>query len=303
MFVGKIQDYPDYLLRSLKGIDKQFQDIADDEEKLMALRKKQHDKKNELEKKIEDVKRKYGVDPHKEASNVPRLTTSIKASRSNLEKEKKLLNSCISTIKEYNFHLEEAERNLGSSSGTSAITKVAETEWKNISIFLESICRDVQEKARKELISKIQIRANEFYDKFTEHDRGYKGRIEINDDYTISFDAGLNTSHEDRKKMSIINALLSLNQEAIGTYYPFISDAPTSSFDPSTTHKYLLGIKDIFHQTIIMTKDVEIGSDKYNDLIKQDKVSRVFQLDTQSYRSDSKKPEIWEVSTIVKSLK
>ena len=303
MFVGKIQDYPDYLLRSLKGIDKQFQDIADDEEKLMALRKKQHDKKNELEKKIEDVKRKYGVDPHKEASNVPRLTTSIKASRSNLEKEKKLLNSCISTIKEYNFHLEEAEHNLGSSSGTSAITKVAETEWKNISIFLESICRDVQEKARKELISKIQIRANEFYDKFTEHDRGYKGRIEINDDYTISFDAGLNTSHEDRKKMSIINALLSLNQEAIGTYYPFISDAPTSSFDPSTTHKYLLGIKDIFHQTIIMTKDVEIGSDKYNDLIKQDKVSRVFQLDTQSYRSDSKKPEIWEVSTIVKSLK
>lgn len=303
MFVGKIQDYPDYLLRSLKGIDKQFQDIADDEEKLMALRKKQHDKKNELEKKIEDVKRKYGVDPHKEASNVPRLTTSIKASRSNLEKEKKLLNSCISTIKEYNFHLEEAERNLGSSSGTSAITKVAETEWKNISIFLESICRDVQEKARKELISKIQIRANEFYDKFTEHDRGYKGRIEINDDYTISFDAGLNTSHEDRKKMSIINALLSLNQEAIGTYYPFISDAPTSSFDPSTTHKYLMGIKDIFHQTIIMTKDVEIGSDKYNDLIKQDKVSRVFQLDTQSYRSDSKKPEIWEVSTIVKSLK
>ena len=303
MFVGKIQDYPDYLLRSLKGIDKQCQDIADDEEKLMALRTKQHDKKNELEKKIEDVKRKYGVDPHKEASNVPRLTTSIKASRSNLEKEKKLLNSCISTIKEYNLHLEEAERNLGSSSGTSAITKVAETEWKNISIFLESICRDVQEKARKELISKIQIRANEFYDKFTEHDRGYKGRIEINDDYTISFDAGLNTSHEDRKKMSIINALLSLNQEAIGTYYPFISDAPTSSFDPSTTHKYLMGIKDIFHQTIIMTKDVEIGSDKYNDLIKQDKVSRVFQLDTQSYRSDSKKPEIWEVSTIVKSLK
>lgn len=303
MFVGKIQDYPDYLLRSLKGIDKQFQDIADDEEKLMALRKKQHDKKNELEKKIEDVKRKYGVDPHKEASNVPRLTTSIKASRSNLEKEKKLLNSCFSTIKEYNLNLEEAERNLGSSSGTSAITKVAETEWKNISIFLESICRDVQEKARKELISKIQIRANEFYDKFTEHDRGYKGRIEINDDYTISFDAGLNTSHEDRKKMSIINALLSLNQEAIGTYYPFISDAPTSSFDPSTTHKYLMGIKDIFHQTIIMTKDVEIGSDKYNDLIKQDKVSRVFQLDTQSYRSDSKKPEIWEVSTIVKSLK
>jgi DNA sulfur modification protein DndD len=303
MFVGKIQDYPDYILRSLKGIDKQYQDISDEEDKLMALRKKMHNKKYELDKMIEDVKRKYGVDPQKEAGNVPRLTTSIRASRLNLEKEKKLLESCISAIKDYSALLKEAEQKLDNSSDTSTITKVVETEWKNISIFLEAICKDVQEKARKELISKIEKRSNEYYDRFTEHDKGYKGRIEINDDYTISFDAGLNTSHEDRKKMSIINALLSLNQEAIGTYYPFISDAPTSSFDPSTTHKYLMGIKDIFHQTIIMTKDVEIGSEKYNDLIKQDKVSRVFQLDTRSYRSDNKKPEIWEVSTIVKELK
>lgn len=303
MFVGKIQDYPDSLLRSLKGIDKQCEAIDEDMDKLIALRKRQHDKKNELDKKIEDIRRKYGVDPHKEASNVPRLTTNIKASRSSLEKQRKLLESCNSAINEYTNQLKEAERNLGSNNNTGTITKVAETEWKNISTFLEYICKDVQEKARKELISKIEKRANEFYDKFTEHDMGYKGSIEINDDYTITFDAGLNTSHEDRKKMSIINALLSLNQEAIGTYYPFISDAPTSSFDPDTTHKYLMGIKDIFHQTIIMTKDVEIGSEKYDDLVRQDKVSRIYQLDTQSYRSDGKKPEIWEVSTIVKSLK
>lgn len=61
--------------------------------------------------------------------------------------------------------------------------------------------------------------------------------------------------------MSIINALLSLNQEAMGIYYPFISDAPTSSFDLETTHKYLLGIKDIFRQSIILTKDVDIESE------------------------------------------
>ena len=103
--------------------------------------------------------------------------------------------------------------------------------------------------------------------------------------------------------MSIINALLSLNQDALQTYYPFISDAPTSSFDPSTTHKYLLGIKDIFGQSIIMTKDVEVGSDKYRDLYNQNNVSRILQLDSQIYRDDAKEPEIWEVSTIVKSLK
>ena len=64
-----------------------------------------------------------------------------------------------------------------------------------------------------------------------------------------------------------------------------------------------MGIKDIFGQSIIMTKDVEVGSDKYSDLYNQDNVSRIFQLESQIYRSDSQEPEIWEVSTVVKELK
>jgi len=304
MFVGKIQDYPDFVLRSIKGIDKQIQDSGEAMEKLMSKRRKHLEKKKELDKQIESVKQKYGVDPHREAGCVPTLTSNIKASRSNLEKERKLLESCKSAISDYSRQLENAERELkgmGATAGT--VTQVAETEWKYISTFLENVCFDVQEKARKELLHKIENRANQFYTRFTEHDIGYKGRVEIDDDYSISFDGGLNTSHEDRKKMSIINALLSLNQEAIGTNYPFISDAPTSNFDPITTHKYLVGVKDIFGQSIIMTPDVEVGSDKYEDLYKQDNVSRIFQLDSQIYRADSQEPEIWEVSTLVKELK
>ncbi len=304
MFVGKIQDYPDYVLRSLKGIDRQFQETEEEMDQLIAKRKKFLDKKNELDKEIEAVKQKYGLDPRKEAGKVHVLKSNMRASRSNLEKQKKLHELCLSAIQDYKRQYNEIDgelKRIGKSAGS--VTQVAETEWKNISIFLEAVCKDVQEKARKELLKKIEDRANEFYDKFTEHDKGYKGRVEIDEDYAITFDGGLNTSHEDRKKMSIINALLALNQEAIGTYYPFISDAPTSSFDPSTTHKYLMGIKDIFGQSIIMTKDVEIGSDKYDDLYNQDNVSRIFQLDSQIYRKDSKEPEIWEVSTIVKSLK
>lgn len=305
MLVGKIQDYPDFVLRSLKGIDRQFQETEEEMDRLIAKRRKQLEKKTELDKQIENVKQKYGVDPHREASTVPILTSNIRASRGNLEKQRKLLESCKSAISDYTRQQQDAERELNSmgANNTGTVTQVAETEWKHISTFLEAVCKDVQEKARKELLKKIEERANEFYEKFTEHDKGYKGRVEIDEDYTITFDGGLNTSHEDRKKMSIINALLSLNQDALQTYYPFISDAPTSSFDPSTTHKYLLGIKDIFGQSIIMTKDVEVGSDKYRDLYNQDNVSRIFQLDSQIYRDDAKEPEIWEVSTIVKSLK
>lgn len=304
MFVGKIQDYPDFVLRSLKGIDKQFQDTEEEMERLIAKRRKYLKKKTELDKQIESIKQEYGVDPHREASSVPMLTSNIRASRGNLEKQRKLLESCKSAINDYTIQHNNAERELKSmGTNTGTVTQVAETEWKYISTFLEAVCRDVQEKARKELLHKIEDRANQFYEKFTEHDKGYKGRVEIDEDYSITFDGGLNTSHEDRKKMSIINALLALNQEAIGTYYPFISDAPTSSFDPSTTHKYLMGIKDIFGQSIIMTKDVEIGSDKYEDLYNQGSVSRIFQLDSQIYCADSEEPEIWEISTIVKNLK
>lgn len=305
MLVGKIQDYPDFVLRSLKGIDRQFQETEEEMDRLIAKRRKQLEKRTELDKQIENVKQKYGVDPHREASTVPTLTSNIRASRGNLEKQRKLLESCKSAISDYTRQQQDAERELNSmgANNTGTVTQVAETEWKHISTFLEAVCKDVQEKARKELLKKIEERANEFYEKFTEHDKGYKGRVEIDEDYTITFDGGLNTSHEDRKKMSIINALLSLNQDALQTYYPFISDAPTSSFDPSTTHKYLLGIKDIFGQSIIMTKDVEVGSDKYRDLYNQDNVSRILQLDSQIYRDDAKEPEIWEVSTIVKSLK
>ena len=305
MLVGKIQDYPDFVLRSLKGIDRQFQETEEEMDRLIAKRRKQLEKKTELDKQIENVKQKYGVDPHREASTVPTLTSNIRASRGNLEKQRKLLESCKSAISDYTRQQQDAERELNSmgANNTGTVTQVAETEWKHISTFLEAVCKDVQEKARKELLKKIEERANEFYEKFTEHDKGYKGRVEIDEDYTITFDGGLNTSHEDRKKMSIINALLSLNQDALQTYYPFISDAPTSSFDPSTTHKYLLGIKDIFGQSIIMTKDVEVGSDKCRDLYNQDNVSRILQLDSQIYRDDAKEPEIWEVSTIVKSLK
>lgn len=304
MFIGKIQDYPDFVMRSLKGIDKQFQESSDEIDRLRAKRKKEHDKKDELDKKKDSIKSKHGIDPIKEAGKADTLAANLRVSRKELEKQNKLLDACKASIASYTAEYEEADKMLSKMGmNTGIVTRVAETEWKNISNFLVPICKQVQEKARKELLEKIQERSNEFYKKFTEHDKGYKGRVEIDEDYSITFDGGLNTSHDDRKKMSIINALLALNQKAMKTYYPFISDAPTSNFDPDTTHKYLMGIKDIFDQSIIMTKDVEFGSEKYEDLYNQGNVSHIFQLESQIYSKDSDEPDIWEVSTIVKQLK
>lgn len=303
MFVGKIQDYPDSLLVSLSQIDKQYGDLEDRIEVLISKRKRIQEKKRGLDEKMEEVKRRYNVDPRSEAAQAPVLNNNIKASRTNLEKQQNLLRASVATIAKYNSELDSARKEYSKVATASKVSRVPETEWKNISTFLEAICSSVQEKARVELLHKIEERSNKFYEKFTEHDRGYKGMVEIDDDYSIKFDAGLNTSHEDRKKMSIINALLSLNQEAIGTYYPFISDAPTSSFDPDTTHKYLMGIKDIFGQSIIMTKDVVIDSENYKELYNDKKISRIFLLTSNTFGKTEGEPQINEVATKVERLK
>lgn len=303
MFVGKIQDYPDSLLISLSKIDKQWKDSEDDLEKYLALRRKKLDEKQKLDEQIEEIKKKHGVDPVTQAETAGIIDSRIRASRSNLENLQRKLDASKQTINNYRTDLRAAEREL-EKLGTrdTSVVKVPETEWKNISTFLEDICKRVQESARKDLLRKIEERANVFYAKFTEHDNGYKGNVKIGEDYSIEFDAGLNTSHEDRKKMSIINALLSLNQEAMGIYYPFISDAPTSSFDLETTHKYLLGIKDIFEQSIILTKDIDLNSDKYADLRSQSNVSRIYNLESEIYSGDANRGQ-HEVSTKVIVLK
>lgn len=303
MFVGKIQDYPDSLLISLSKIDKQWKDSEDELEKYMAQRRRKQDEKRKLDEQIEDIKKKHGVDPVTQAETAGIINSSIRASRSNLEAQQRKLDVSKQTISNYRSELRAAERELEKLGvKDSTVAKVPETEWKHISTFLEDICKRVQESARKDLLHKIEERANLFYAKFTEHDNGYKGNVKIGEDYSIEFDAGLNTSHEDRKKMSIINALLSLNQEAMGTYYPFISDAPTSSFDLETTHKYLLGIKDIFGQSIVLTKDVDLESDKYIDLQNQSNVSRIYNLESKIYSGDSNRGQ-HEVSTQITILK
>ena len=302
-FIGSIQDYPNSLKISISSIDKQYLESEEKIEKLLAQKRQLTEKKDKIDIQIEEVKKKFGVNPIEQAQEGNFIASSLKASRSNLEREQRKLQSSIQTISDFKKDLRNAEKELENTGKKSGVIQVSETEWKNISIFLEDICKKVQENARKDLLQKIEQRANEFYMKFTEHDKGYKGEVVIGNDYSIEFDPNLNKSHEDRKKMSIINAMLSLNQESLGIFYPFISDAPTSSFDIPTTHKYLLGIKDIFGQTIIMTKDVDIKSDNYEHLIRSANVSKVYHLESQIYCSPDETPELHEVSTTVNLLK
>lgn len=70
------------------------------------------------------------------------------------------------TLNNYKSDLRLAEKELDKlGDKDTTIAKVPETEWKNISTFLEDICKRVQENARKDLLRKIEERANIFYAK------------------------------------------------------------------------------------------------------------------------------------------
>lgn len=300
LMVGRIQDRPEKLKHYLQGIDSVYLEIDENLEAFYAKRARKKAEKEELDQEIEKIRKRYGVDPVTQANTASNITSSLNSSRTTLEQLERDLRICNNSIAQYTREKAEKAAKLEEMGVIGVDNKtIPETQWKNISYFLSDVCSRVKEDARLELLHKIQDRANQFYKKFTEHDNGYQGTVKINDDYSIEYDAGLNTSHNDRRKMSIINALLSLNQEAMGIYYPFISDAPTSSFDKETTHKYLLGVKDIFGQCIIMTKDVDIDDPMYKDLISQPNVSRVYLLESEKTCEEGKTPERHEVSTIV----
>lgn len=302
-FIGSIVDFPDTIKVSLGVIDKNYQDSEDQIEKLMAKRKLISDRESKLDEQMADIKSKFHVDPKQEAGSAGVITSGLKATRGNVERLNRKFDTTKSTIYTLESEIKRCEKELSKFNTSNKGAKLLETEWKNISEFLKEICANVQEKARKELLHKIQERANDYYSQFTKHDNGYKGSIAINDDYSIVFDPGLNTSHEDRKKMSIINALLSLNQDALNMYYPFISDAPTSNYDLETSQSYLFAIKDMFEQTIIMTKDVDENNKWFLDLKLSDNVGRIYRLDSELFDSVDENPDIHQIATKIKNIK
>lgn len=302
-FIGSITDFPDSIKVSLSVIDKNYKDSEDKVEKLIAKRKIYIDKKSKLDEQMAEIRSKYHVDPKKEAGAASTIASGLRVTRGTLDRFNRQLDESRKNINSYETKIRHCEKELSKFNSSSKGSKIVETEWKDISEFLKDICVKVQERARKELLTKIESRANDFYDQFTKHDNGYKGNIKINEDYSIAFDPGLNTSHEDRKKMSIINALLSLNQDALNVYYPFISDAPTSNFDLETSQSYLFAIKDMYEQTIIMTKDVDVSNEWFLDLKFSNNVATIYQLDSELFDVVGQEPKIYEVATKIIDIK
>lgn len=300
LWVGQIQDYPTNVQAAIGLIDKHYQSLEDTIDGWIVKRNKLDAKMAEINKEIEAVTKQYGSDPVRQADTANIVESNMQINRSSIAKLEREIDNFNTRIDSYSTDLTRKKREMENLQSKGGIQSVPETYWRMLSEILLPICRNVQENARYDLLNKIRETSNDLYVEFTKHDDGYKGVIEIADDYSIKVDPKLNTGHTDRKKMSVLNAMLKLNQDAQGVYYPFVTDAPTSNLDTESTFKYIMGIQDVFKQSVIMTNQIRVGTEEYQTLLEQSKMSRVYKIEQVD---GGDKPERYEVYSVLNQVK
>lgn len=127
------------------------------------------DEKSDYDKEIDEVKKKCGIDPIRQAESAGILDSTIRVSRGNLERKQQQLAMSKSAIASLTKDLAKAEDEYSKlTQKDSSVVAVPETEWKNISIFLEDICKKFKrvpantylERLKNELICSIRSSLN-----------------------------------------------------------------------------------------------------------------------------------------------
>ena len=303
-FLGSLRDAPDILKVAIESIESQYRESEENIHNLKAKRNIAFNELRKIEEEIDIIRKNSGIDPLTETEKGGQILGTIKASRIELNTVVNKLNAINLKLGKLEQEYSQCDKDIADFTDKNGLEKVDETNWKLISTYLEAVCKNVQEKERIDLLKKIQEEANRIYFIFVSHDKQVaSGKIEINNDYSIKIDPLLNTAHQVRIKISIISAIHFLNANALGVQYPYVNDAPTSMFDVNSSFSYLMGAKDIYQQSIIMTKDIDLKDASFN-LIKNEKnISQIFILESVRSGSNDDFPQPHEVFTKINRLK
>lgn len=160
-----------------------------------------------------------------------------------------------------NNKLEEVEKELMSISKDSAAGQYAISA--DVMERLQKAFKEAKKQNKKDLLTKIEERANEFLDKLNIND--FKGRIIL---YRMSEDVVMpqlvnvdkmemtntNTALRTTMNMAILFSISSLSHDKNETEYPLIFDAPTSSFADAKETQFFNILGTLEKQIIVVTK-------------------------------------------------
>lgn len=151
---------------------------------------------------------------------------------------------------------------------------------KHLSVLtdIDIIANNSRTKLLDEIIEKLEQKSNEYYQLLTESSSADGGFIKIRrkEDETFSVELedqkgnrqyGLSEGYQRMKKLAVIMGIIASKEES-RLEYPLIADAPLSTFGKGLIEGFFRQVPQVFHQSIIMVKDLYDGTsnDYLNDI-------------------------------------
>ena len=192
------------------------------------------------------------------------LSGYIQAKNTYKEKEEEI-QRYTSKIELWQKGHDKAKKELDKRQGSAPIRK-AQQLYEDMQV-VESIFKSTKERIFEEIVSKLQVAANDMYGALTKGNQTFGGTLnfERQENGTVKVSVtnsygeelfGNGTGFQRMKQLAIVMSIISSKVGNKSFEYPFISDAPFSEFSWNFIRNFFDIAPNVFRQSIIMIKDL-----------------------------------------------
>ena len=166
---------------------------------------------------------------------------------------------------------------------------------------------ELKDNYRRKIAEGIQKKANQYFDEMTSENRAAVGRLMMDlhtggvhmidgEDNPID---NVNQATRVSMQLSFIAGLLSEAGDALGTFFPFIADAPVSSLGGDNKVAAVRSMVNAFEQSVVILKDDVVSKDNHSiendpmrNYIKGEDVDKAFLLEMSEGDTDTQYTKI-----------
>ncbi|MHA7099517.1 hypothetical protein [Roseivirga pacifica] len=272
----KFNSLLDTLMKSASALSARIERVDQHVNSIKLEDKSFREEKRKLRARYEDFKNELlGLGSSREEKDEITINQFEGATR-RVERNERNIKDKEKEIVSLSAKLETKNRELESLAG-QGLNGIYERQLSILSD-INQIANNTRSQLLDEIIEKLEEKSNEYYQLLTESssvDGGYI-RIRRKEDDTFSVELedekgnkqyGLSEGYQRMKKLAVIMGIIASKDEG-RLEYPLIADAPLSTFGKGLIEGFFRQVPQVFHQSIIMVKDLYDGasSDYLNDI-------------------------------------
>ncbi|WP_456459185.1 hypothetical protein [Reichenbachiella sp.] len=266
----------DSLMKSSSSLSTRIEKVDKNVNQIKQKDKQYREDKKKLRVKYEDFKNELlGLGETKDGKDAITINQFGGAER-RVERSETSIKDKENRIAELNIKLVEKNNELQRLAGQ----ELDVTYEKQLSILtnIDRIAINTRTKLLDEIIEKLETKSNEYYKLLTESSSADGGviRIKRKEDDTFGVELedtsgnkqyGLSEGFQRMKKLAVIMGIIASKEDG-RLEYPLIADAPLSTFGKGLIEGFFHQVPRVFHQSIIMVKDLYDGTsnDFLNDI-------------------------------------